>query len=395
MKLKQNVVMILILAGLLGSICLGIAVTRDSNSEIKVPEDIPQEEVVPATFNKGIMNSKEVPTEVMDVITNYMDDYFLSIYLMELQDTTKYFSNGKEAKVSDYSIKFTIESRKLYDFDFTMSDAGYTLNITDYYKDSNGKHHVDFLEDDYMNFKFLNGISSESYDIENSIVIEEVNGEYKIANYDKTQGYYMMFRNDIDENLDDVYKMYFDELQYAVMKENKYKTEAKTTPYVSDKKYSKKYDRDAAAKYAQTYYHSRNDNWYDFSEEGNCQNFASQMLIAGGMTMDYDGYEDENEIWYYNDNADYTSTWTGVPYFHKYCKSDDPTLVCDVDINTYYAEPGDIIQVGLATVTHSTVVSRIVDGHILLNSNSIDMKDYPLEAYAYPVRKLIKILGSN
>lgn len=392
--------MVLILAGLLGSICLGIVINRQSSDVIEdIPTDdqadVPQADVIPTTFNLGIMNSKEVPSEVMDVVTRYMDDYFLSVYTMELQDTTKYFSNEKEAKVSDYAIKFTIETRKLYDFDFTMSDAGYTLNVTNYYKDSEGKHHIDFLEDDYMSFKFLNGISSESYDIENSIVIEETGGEYKIDSYDKTQGYYMMFHNEIDEDLDEVYKMYFDELQYAIMRENKYKTKAQVTPYVEDKQYAIKYNREAAVQYIQNYYHSRNDNWYDFSEDGNCQNFASQVLIAGGMKMDYDGDEEENEVWYYNNNADYSSAWTGVPYFYKYCRSDDSLLVCDTNINTYYAEPGDIIQVGLSSVTHSTLVSKVVDGHILLDSNSIDMKDFPLEAYTYPVRKLIKVLGSN
>ena len=298
MRLKQNFVMILILLGLLLTMSLGLSIKGKSN---KVIDDTPEEEIVetiPSSFCKTINNADKVPNDVLDVIKNYIDDYYLSLYTLELQDTTKYFSDELEGRISDLAIKFTIDSRKLYDFDFTMSDAYYILNIIDC-NNFDGKYKIDFLEDDYMCFKFLDGISSESYDIENSIVIEKVDGEYKISNYDKTQGYYMMFKDNKNENLDDVYDMYSKELKFAVEREERYKQETLTTSYIASKSYSTKYDRDAASKYAQTYYHSRNDNWYDFSEEGNCQNFASQALIAGGMEMDYDGDEEDNEVWYY------------------------------------------------------------------------------------------------
>lgn len=393
MRLKQNIVMIILLLALLATMTLGLSTVDKKQEVIDNPQEV-IEEKIPESFCKSIKNADTVPSDVLDVITNYMDDYYLSLYNLELIDTTKYFSNEIEGRVSDLAIKFTVDSRLQYDFDFTMSDAYYTLNITKCNQIDN-KYYIDFLEDDYMYFKFLDGISSEAYDIENSIVIEKVNDEYKISEYDKTQGYYMMFKDNMNEDLDAVYDMYYKELSFAITRENKYKQEAQTSPYVSDKTYKTKYDRDAASKYAQTYYHNRNDEWYDFSEEGNCQNFASQALLAGGMRMDYDGYDDDNDVWYYNNNGDYSSTWTGVPYFRDFCKEDDSVLVADADINIYYAEPGDIIQVGISSVTHTTIVSRIVNGHILLNSNSIDMKDFPLEAYTYPVRKLIKILGSN
>ena len=59
-----------------------------------------------------------------------------------------------------------------------------------------------------------------------------------------------------------------------------------------------------------------------------------------------------------------------------------------------HAQPGDIIQVGISTISHSAVVTKVVDGHILLNSSSIDMCNWPIEAYTYPTRQLIKVLGS-
>ncbi len=70
-------------------------------------------------------------------------------------------------------------------------------------------------------------------------------------------------------------------------------------------------------------------------------------------------------------------------------------MICDPDVNIYYAEPGDLILVGNGEVAHTVIVSKVVDGHILVNSNSIDMKDYPIEAFTYTTVKLVKILGSN
>ena len=391
MKLKQSVIMLLILAGLLGTISIGLAANYN-----KPIEDVPEvvENVIPETFAKQIINSDKVPAEVLQVITDYMDDYFLSLYTLELQDTTKYFSDVKEGQISDSAIKLTVESRKMYDFDFTMSDAYYVLNITECIN-NNGKYTVSFLEDDSFSFKFLNGITSETYDVENEMVIEKVNEEYKISYYDKVQGYYMMFTDNRDiDQMEYLYNFYIERLTKTFEDENYKKSIVSTTPYVSDKVFNVKYDRVAASKYADTYYHNRNNNYYDFDDEGgNCQNFASQTLLAGGMVMDHDG----NCQWYYNDHLDYVPSWVHVSSFAEYSKDNEGKgLVCDSYCsNIYYAEPGDLIQVGISSVSHTTIVSKIVDGHILLNSNSIDMKDFPLEAYTYPVRRLIKILGSN
>lgn len=392
MRLKQNVVMILILLLLLSSLTLGMFFTGKKQPEII--EDIPEEviDVIPDTFCKNIVNGENIPADVLKVVTDYMDDYFLSMYTLELVDTSKYFTNEIDQKISNNAIKLTVESRKLYDFDFTMSDAHYVLNITNS-SNIDGKYYIDFLEDDYMCFKFLNGISSEAYDIENSIVLEKVNDEYKISSYEKTQGYYMMFSDNRNENQDDIYSYYYERLLNTVEDEEYKRTLASSTPYYATKAFTVNYDRNAASKYAQTYYHDRNESYYDyFDEGGNCQNFASQALVAGGMLMDESG----ECQWYYDSYSDYTPAWVHVSSFNDYCKENEGRgLVSDTKVNIYYAEPGDLIQVGISSISHTTIVSKVIDGHILLNSNSIDMKDFPLEAYTYPVRKLIKILGSN
>ena len=47
------------------------------------------------------------------------------------------------------------------------------------------------------------------------------------------------------------------------------------------------YDRQAAVAYAKQWVTDRNDEWPDYSMSGgNCQNFVSQCLLAGGIPMD-------------------------------------------------------------------------------------------------------------
>ena len=392
MRLKQSISMFLLLSLLLGSICFGIAINNSNEDENEIIDDVVVD-VVPTSYCKTVNNSELVPVDVLNLIKNYMDDYFKSIYTLELQDTTKYFSNELNGSVSDAAIKLTVESRKLYDFDFTMSDAYYVLNIKNC-DNVQGKYYIDFLEDDCFSFKFLNGVTSECYDIENSMIIEQVNGEYKISEYNKTQGYYMMFNDSKnDDSMDKIYDFYYKRLLATIQDENYKKELAMNNEYLPTKVFKIKYDRKSAGEYAENYYHIRNEKYYDYDDEGgNCQNFASQVLISGGMPMDYYG----DYQWYFDSYSDYTSSWVLVPGFSEYCmENDEVGLACDTNINLYYAEPGDIVQVGISSITHTCVVSKIVDGHILLNSNSIDMKDFPMEGYTYPVRKLIKILGSN
>ena len=411
MRLKNKVVMILLLSSMLILTLIG-GINRKSSIKPDDVTPVPNEEVVdtiPETFKGKVNDTFDVPSEVMKAITDYMDAYYRSIYTLEKQDMNNLFSNEVMAAVSEKAIDLLIETRKLYDFDFTMNKAHYDLTITDYRKED-GMYYVDLLEDDYMSFNFLNGIESQAFDIENYFEIKEVDGTYKINNLEKVQGYYMNFYEEKDsyEELNSVYDYYFNHLKGQINYNLEVlKVKAETEPYVSEKTYTKAYNRTAAVSYSDLYYHSRNSEWYNFSDEGgNCQNYASQSMLAGGIDMDYTGEyqwkcyvtdpEYEPEINEEETPSGRTSSWVHVPSFYEYAKdNDDKGLAAECNVNLYYAEPGDIIIVGNGELAHTVIVSKVVDGHVLVNSNSIDMKDYPVEAYTYTTINLIKILGSN
>lgn len=403
-KLKRSVVLIFILFCLFITSVIGIIANNSEDTII-----IETKDTVPVSFVRNINNTNNVDKEIIDLITKYMDAYFLSLYSLEKIDVSTFFDNDVIAHVSNKAIELLIESRKLYDYDFKMNDAYYDLDIIEVIN-NNGVYEVSFLEDDHFSFNFLDGIESKCFGIENKMFIKKVNNEYKIIDYEKIQGYYSLFYdNKIDsiKKCDELYDYYLKQVKKVKENDDYLKLQAKDKPYFSDKTYSIKYDRVLANEYAYKYYHLRNSDWYDFSlEGGNCQNYASQCIYNGLNIMDYSGdyqwkcyMEDGNYDPYINEDdvkEGRSTSWVHVSSFKDYCENNmNSGLVTDCGVNINYAEVSDIIQVGISSVTHTTIVSKVVNGHILINSNSIDMMDYPLEASVYLTKNLIKILGAN
>ena len=400
----------LLLLNLFGSISINKKDKTSDNTSEKQDDKQEENYVMPDSFKGTINNEYDIPEPVINTIVSYMDAYYRSIYTLEQVSTDELFENEYYASMSFNAIKLLLEVRKLYDFDFGLNKAHYDLKIKDYSYE-NGIHRVDFLEDDYMNFKFIPDIESQVFDIEGYFEIKEVENEYKISKLYKEQGYYLGFY-DYTDNKQDVEKMYdyyYSELKDMVRYNNEVlKERASRTVYSSDKNVSNPYNRTAAIEYADKYYHTRNSQeWYNFAYEGgNCQNYASQCMYMGGIPMDFLGADQwkcyiedpmyEPELNYYETQSGRTASWVAVGSFYEYAKDNEGFgLVADVEANLYFGQPGDIIVVGNGGMAHTVIISKVVDNHILVNSNSIDMKDFPLEAYTYTYVKLIKILGSN
>ena len=412
MKISSRLLMIMILSTmfiltLIGGISLNVSKKEKPDNEPVIVN--PDNKKIPSSFKGTISDDYGVPEEAMNVITSYMDAYYTSLYTLEAVDTTGMFSSDLEGTISDQAIKLLIDSRKLHDFDFSLKAAHYDLRVSDYEQNGN-RYRVDILEDDYFSFAFLNGIESSVYDIENYFVIENTDGVYKIASLDKVQGYYMCIHDEADtvSKAVEIHDYYLKELKDMLAYNNEIlKVKAANKPYVASKSSRTPYNREAALAYADQYYHKRNPEWYNFSDEGgNCQNYASQCMLKGNIAMDYYG---EEQWKCYIEDPDYdpevneeetangrSRSWVNVGYFYDYAKyNEGQGLVAETNVNLYYTEPGDIILVGNGGVSHTVIVSKVVDGHILVNSNSIDMKDYPVEAYTYLNIILVKILGSN
>ena len=160
------------------------------------------------------------------------------------------------------------------------------------------------------------------------------------------------------------------------------------------------YDRAAAYDYLMAYCDERNPRWYAYDDVGgNCMNFGSQVLLAGGIPEDERG----DEEWYWDGQNDLDLSWINVGHFYDYCRDNEGYgLVADTEAGYYTGEVGDVVIVGFAgDHRHTTVISHVVEdeeGNVvdyLITCNTTNYKDFPVSAYYYTCHRLIKIFGWN
>lgn len=356
-------------------------------------------------YNRNIHNDERVPKGIIDVLAEYNNRYFDMMHTLEYTTYADLFADDLEATLSEYVTKLLIETRKEYDL--TVDSGNYDIDIISY-KVEGDMHYVEFKEDDYLKFSHLDGIESILKGINCSLVAKKVDGEYKLVSLHKIQDYFVMFTNDdfsTKGKIEVLYNKYRRELNEVSKVDKENKTVALNTPYEPIRDFDYEYDRQAAKDYAYKYWHSRNPEYYDFSNVGgNCQSFASQMAVAGGIPMDIEGDEWQQWKFYGLEVEDKeirsgrSLSWATVDFFYDYLVANvgDSGMVADFDCNRYYSEPGDIIHVGYdGTPTHTTVVADVYNDYILINSNTLDMLNFPVDAYAYNTKRLIKILGYN
>ena len=408
MRLKSKAVVIITLLMMLSGTLLGSLIVHNKQDKtIPIESQTPiidNNGTTPDTFLGNFNDRFDMDENVKELIIKYMDAYFGSLYTLERIDTADMFDNELSGIISDTAIDYVINTRKAYRHDMSIKDAHYDLTITRYSKDGD-LYYVDLLEDEYMRFAFTD-IQSSVYDIESYFVIRYDGTDYKIHDLEKDQGYYMSFYEDGDskEEIERRYKYLSG--QMADMVFYNYDVLINKPKSTSTVSVSKSYNRSAAVEYAEKYYHQRNNEWFNYSETGgNCQNYASQVLLAGGIPMDF--YGEQQWKCYgdviYDPEIDETETpngrsrsWVNVGFFYDYALNNYGTgLVSEITGNIFEAKEGDIIIVGNGDLIHTVIVSKVVDNHVFVNSNSIDMKDYPIDAYNYTNVVLVKILGYN
>ncbi len=365
-------------------------------------------------LNRVSYNNLNVDKEINDLIVNYFNLYYRSMEELEYYDIKGLFSDEKEAYKNETALKYLIEARKLRNFDMTLSNVKYDINYKKYNVE-NDTYKIELTENGYYNFNYMKDITSKVYDISNTFEIVKIGDEYKIKSFNKIQDFYVMINNTFKDTSD--YKNELDNIKNNFLKEvEKEQNNLKTSlneyknGYSISKSFDHEYDREKAVEYVKKYVTTRNNEYAKYDEYGgNCQNYASQMLIAGGIPMDSNG--DISVQWkHYSSTVNESPvkqgrsySWTGVPYFYTYAKNNTGFgLVAKVDANYYSASKGDIVQVGYNNeYRHTAVVvdllkdenNNVID--IIINSNSINMENYPLQGYVYPMKRLIKILGYN
>ena len=147
------------------------------------------------------------------------------------------------------------------------------------------------------------------------------------------------------------------------------------------------YNRSAAVEYAHQWAFGRNPEFYDFSQiGGDCTNFASQCLYAGGGVMNFT----PEFGWYYISPEDRAPAWAGVPYFWNFMTRSELSVgPWGMSTTHNFIRPGDFVQLRFTesgdVFAHTPVVVSVGFppslNNILVAAHSNDVDNRPLDTY--------------
>ncbi|MBQ3008963.1 MAG: amidase domain-containing protein [Oscillospiraceae bacterium] len=340
--------------------------------------------------------------------------YAETLCTTEPQDISDLFADSKGADYHKNTAAYkTLTSiRKMSANDLSLESAEIIYRVEETAKKGAGIA-IHIKENNVQKFRHLSE-PSYSYNLNHLFVLEEVNGEWLIKSHEQEEDFFLLTLEAWDDATGSDSSSKAEntvEILIADAQENIDELKISTGNEPEDIKVTDtSYDRDAAVAYAKEWCDERNYNgkWlaYDLFG-GNCQNFASQCIYAGGIDMDSRG--DSTCQWKFYSEVLNTKasawgrsySWTGVDPFYTYATLNRSSgLICQADMALKYAEKGDIIQVGAYYEwRHSLVVTDVMfadDGSledIIVASNTADRWNYPLSAYIYTYPRLIHILG--
>lgn len=152
------------------------------------------------------------------------------------------------------------------------------------------------------------------------------------------------------------------------------------------------YDRQAAYAYAEKWAFQRNPRFFKFDGiGGDCTNFISQCLLAGGAVMNYT----KDIGWYYNSPTDRAAAWSSVAHLHNFLtrahKRGPVASAAPLETLTI----GDIIQLGneFGKWYHTLLVTQLLGGEVYVSTHTYDAHLRPLSSYQYAQARGLHIEG--
>jgi hypothetical protein len=356
------------------------------------------------------------------LILAYLETYYQTLAVLEVGDVSDLFSSRDRIfaplhqEVWDYMVKI----RRMQAMDLRMDDYRYDIRVDGVEKldpeDPGGGIRVSLTVDSFVTFAAYSDIEAEEYGtIHYFDLVEEADG-WRIQMHMQRGTLYWTMLGDyyrdqwLAETLDISdgsavadFKVEKDRL-LAMAKENMEGRTSQGQPIV-DLSPSGVYDRQKALAYADRWIVDRNDDWFDYGNHGgNCQNFASQCLIAGGIPMDLEG---DQWKWYDNEVSEMSTaqgrspSWAGVDEFLAYARINRGVgLVATVDAPYDQGEIGDLLVLGYGEDwRHTVIITHVVKEEAgkpvdyLIASNTANQRNYPVSAYMYTAQILVKIHG--
>ena len=162
---------------------------------------------------------------------------------------------------------------------------------------------------------------------------------------------------------------------------------------------NKPYNRMRAVEYARRWALGRNPLFIDFTGiGGNCTNFVSQCLLAGGCVMNYT----PDYGWYYISAEDRAPAWSSVEYFFDFL-TETPQFLSQNGgegpfgrvVERPLVEVGDVIQYANASGDwyHTVIISSVTPEEIYVCAQSDDALDRPLSSYRFADLRFLHVDG--
>ncbi|MDR1603987.1 MAG: amidase domain-containing protein [Gracilibacteraceae bacterium] len=358
-----------------------------------------------------------------DIILSYMDYYYDSLAKLEIKDPAPLFAADAAlpARAERVVWEYLAAVRSLGQTDLSLVSWQYWLNVQSAEREADGSLSVLLTERARQNFAATPETATESFDVRHLFVLKNTPAGPKISQHYQIGSLYRMV-------LGDYMRMARSRLSRAypaaALNQTPSMTEAEAELYLAARLTSllaqaekdsaarlsqgspqtaaaaHAYNREAAKAYADAWVGQRNSQWTDYSNlGGNCQNFLSQCLLAGGIPMDTGG----GAVWYWQGGARRAPSWTAVTYFLNYARDNTgPGMEAAADAPYYSGEIGDAVLLGDETGwRHIVIITDIVrdaEGRVLdylVHSNTAEWKYFPVSAYPYTKQLLIHISGWN
>lgn len=149
----------------------------------------------------------------------------------------------------------------------------------------------------------------------------------------------------------------------------------------------------AMVEYARRWAFRRNPDFYSFDDiGGDCTNFVSQCIYAGGAVMNYT----TDTGWYYISPYERAASWTGVDYFYKFMTTNEGVGPFGEVVPIENANIGDVIQISDYGVYHHTMLIVNKFGReIYIAAHTDDAFNRPLSSYDYDDLRCIHIIGAK
>lgn len=154
----------------------------------------------------------------------------------------------------------------------------------------------------------------------------------------------------------------------------------------------KPYIRENAVAYARKYAFSQNPLFPNFAGiGGNCTNFVSQAIYAGGCVMNYT----KTFGWYYISLDERSPSWSGVEYFYNFIIENAGVGPFGRVATSDELEIGDVIQLAKNDegYYHTLLVVGFDGEDLLVAAQTDNAYARPLSTYNYDYARFLKILG--